>query len=53
MTQLIWQQRKGGGNDSRYVATDHEYVVVYVKCIQSQMDKWRVSQSEEYQKDII
>lgn len=50
VTQLIWQQRKGGGNDSRYVATDHEYVVVYVKCIQSQMDKWRVSQSEEYQK---
>ena len=27
VTQLIWQQRKGGGNDSRYVATDHEYVV--------------------------
>lgn len=50
ITQLIWQQRKGGGNDSRFVATDHEYVLVYTKDIFSQNEKWKVSQSEEYQK---
>ena len=50
ITQLIWQQRKGGGNDSRFVATDHEYVMVYTKNIFSQNEKWKVSQSEEYQK---
>ncbi len=50
ITQLIWQQRKGGGNDSRFVASDHEYVLVYTKNIISQSEKWRVSQSEEYQK---
>ena len=50
ITQLIWQQRKGGGNDSRFVATDHEYVLVYTKNIFSQNEKWKVSQSEEYQK---
>ena len=50
ITQLVWQQRKGGGNDSRFVATDHEYVMVYTKNIFSQNEKWKVSQSEEYQK---
>ena len=50
VTQLIWQQRKGGGNDSRFVATDHEYICVYVKNIFAQNENWRVSQSEEYQR---
>lgn len=50
ISQLVWQQRKGGGNDSRFIATDHEYVLVYVKNINSQLFKWRISQSEEYQK---
>jgi adenine-specific DNA-methyltransferase len=50
ITQLIWQQRKGGGNDSRFVASDHEYVLVYTRNVLCQSEKWRVSQSEEYQK---
>lgn len=50
ITQLVWQQRKGGGNDSRFVATDHEYIVIYAKNILSQNYKWRIAQSEEYQK---
>lgn len=29
ITALIWQKKKGGGNDSRHVATEHEYVLVY------------------------
>ena len=50
VSQLVWQQRKGGGNDSKYVAVDHEYILVYVRNISSQVEKWKISQSEEYQK---
>lgn len=45
---LIWQQRKGGGNDSRFFAIDHEYILVFARNAQSQESKWRVSQSEQY-----
>lgn len=45
---LIWQQRKGGGNDSRYVAVDHEYILVYAKNINGLTTKWRIAQSDEY-----
>lgn len=31
ITQFVWQNKKGGGNDSQYVATEHEYVVCYAK----------------------
>lgn len=50
IAQLIWQQRKGGGNDSRFIASDHEYILIYAKNVYNQIVKWRVSQSEEYQK---
>lgn len=29
ITALIWQKKKGGGNDSRHVATEHEYIMFY------------------------
>ena len=47
---LIWQQRKGGGNDSKYIATDHEYVLVYGKSTINSDAYWRIPQSEEYLK---
>lgn len=47
---LIWQQRKGGGNDSRFVAVDHEYILIYCRNVGSCWMKWRVPQSEEYLK---
>jgi adenine-specific DNA-methyltransferase len=49
---LIWQKRKGGGNDSRFFAIDHDYILVYAKNSSKEIhkDKWRVSQSEEYLK---
>ncbi len=47
---LIWQQRKGGGNDSKYIATDHEYILVYAKNIQRMPPKWRIAQNAEYLK---
>ena len=49
---IIWKKRKGGGNDSRFVALDHDYILVYVKDSSKDVHKkqWLVSQSESYQK---
>jgi len=50
VTQLVWQKRKGGGNDSFFIAIDHEYVLIYCKNKISQNKKWRVPYEEEYLK---
>lgn len=49
---LIWQKRKGGGNDSYFFALDHDYILVYAKNASktAHPHKWRVSQNEEYLK---
>lgn len=47
---LVWQQRKGGGNDSRFIAVDHEYVLTLAKDITKLSKKWRIAQSTEYLK---
>ena len=47
---LVWQQRKGGGNDSRFVAVDHEYVLAFAKDLTKISNKWRIAQSTEYLK---
>lgn len=49
---LIWKKRKGGGNDSRFIALDHDYIIVYAKNASKEIhkNKWRVSQTEEYLK---
>ena len=49
---LIWQKRKGGGNDSRFFAIDHDYILVYAKNSDKKTHpkKWLVSQSEDYLK---
>ena len=31
IAQLVWQNKKGGGNDSTYIAIEHEYILVYAK----------------------
>lgn len=31
ISELIWQNKKGGGNDSTYVAVEHEYILCYAK----------------------
>ncbi len=31
IANIIWRKRAGGGNDSRYIAVDHEYILVYSK----------------------
>ena len=50
IANLIWQQHKGGGNDSRYIAVDHEYILIYSKNINNSSDRWYISQTEEYLK---
>ena len=49
---IIWQKRKGGGNDSRYLALDHDYILVYAKDASKETHpiKWKTCQSEEYLK---
>ncbi|MCD6561327.1 MAG: site-specific DNA-methyltransferase [Deltaproteobacteria bacterium] len=49
---LIWKKRKGGGNDARFFALDHDYILVYAKNATKEVhvQKWRVSQSKEYLK---
>ncbi|MFO4755239.1 site-specific DNA-methyltransferase [Vibrio cholerae] len=31
IADFVWKNKKGGGNDSKYVAVEHEYVVMYAK----------------------
>ncbi len=31
IADLVWQNKKGGGNDSKYIAVEHEYVLIYAK----------------------
>ena len=47
IAQLIWQKKKGGGNDSKFVATEHEYVLVYAKNASSLPDIF-IPYGEEY-----
>lgn len=49
---IIWQKRKGGGNDSRFLALDHDYILVYAKDSSKSVhsSKWTISQSKEYLK---
>jgi len=31
IADFVWQNKKGGGNDAKYVAVEHEYVLMYAK----------------------
>lgn len=31
IADFVWQNKRGGGNDAKYVAVEHEYVVMYAK----------------------
>ena len=33
VAQLVWQNKKGGGNDSTHIAIEHEYILTYAKNI--------------------
>lgn len=52
IAQLVWQKRRGGGNDSFFVAVDHEYILVYSRNASKDVhkNKWRVPYNETYLK---
>lgn len=47
---FIWQKRKGGGNDSAFIALDHDYILAYAKNSAKEIHprKWTEAQTEEY-----
>src|SRR5699024_677218 len=49
---IIWKKRRGGGNDSRYIALDHDYIAVYAKNKSKHIhvNKWRIPYDAEYLK---
>lgn len=47
--QYIWQKKKGGGNDSKYVAVEHEYILAYAKNI-NELNPLFVDFDQEYLK---
>ncbi|MCM3768138.1 site-specific DNA-methyltransferase [Neobacillus niacini] len=49
VAELVWQSKKGGGNDSNYIAVEHEYIVVYARNKNSLKDFYEMY-SEEYLK---
>ncbi|GAB3116589.1 site-specific DNA-methyltransferase [Janibacter alkaliphilus] len=44
---LIWKNKKGGGNDAKHVAVEHEYVLM-VSRASSKLPKLFVAHSDEY-----
>lgn len=50
LQNIIWQKHAGGGNDSRFFAVDHEYVIAYSKSILS-LEKFRIPLTEDEKKD--
>ena len=46
LQQVVWQRHGGGGNDSKYFATDHEYILTFAKNFHA-IDKLRRPLTEE------
>ena len=47
IAQLIWQNKKGGGNDSTHIAIEHEYILTYAKNI-ALLGEFYESYSDDY-----
>lgn len=50
VSTFVWRKRKGGGNDSKYIAIDHDYILCYAKDKESLPEEWYVAYEEEYLK---
>ncbi len=46
---LIWKNKKGGGNDAKYIAVEHEYVLMYARMV-SALPKLFVDHDDDYLK---
>ncbi len=49
ITSVIWQKKKGGGNDSKFIAVEHEYIVTYAKNKLS-LTNWFLPYDDKYLK---
>jgi len=49
VAQFIWQKKKGGGNDSKFIANEHEYIIAYCKNSELQLN-WYENYDDEYLK---
>ena len=47
VSQLVWQNKKGGGNDSLYIAMEHEYILVYARS-KSNLNRFYELYSDSY-----
>lgn len=47
LAQLIWHNKRGGGNDAKFAAIEHEYVIFYAKNKET-LDKLFFAHSEDY-----
>ncbi len=47
VSQLIWQNKKGGGNDSKNIAIEHEYILAYARNI-SALSEFYEAYSDDY-----
>jgi len=46
---FVWQNKKGGGNDSKFIAVEHEYIVMFAKNL-NVLPPFFEAYSEEYLK---
>jgi len=51
LQQVVWQRHGGGGNDSKYFATDHEYILAYAKNLHA-INKLRRPLTEKEKKEF-
>ncbi len=49
ISDLIWQKKKGGGNDASFIATEHETIIFFARS-KSALDKLFQGYSEDYAK---
>ena len=47
---IVWQKHAGGGNDSRYFAVDHEYIIAYSQSVEN-LQNFRIPLTDEEKKD--
>ena len=47
IADFVWHNKRGGGNDAKYVAVEHEYVIMYAKSVMN-LDELFVPYSPEY-----
>ena len=47
IADFVWHNKRGGGNDAKYVAVEHEYVLMYAKSV-TNLDELFVPYSPSY-----